>query len=167
MKHQGTNTREQLKSAISSTIHSHPDPCGSPGMLSSSHTHLSSHEILMSVYDAHSNRALRHWTIHRAWKLYQTQQRSAYYQQLSAQYHSMNAACEALRLCDADGLTAAERDRLGAPPADAVAGEKDSTGRLYRIAMLKKEIWAGVPIEYARIQTESPGKEPWNHAWTR
>lgn len=47
-------------------------------------------------------------------------------------------------------------------------GEKDA-GRLYRIAMEKKGIFGkdGLPIEYARAQTESPAHEAWNHSWTR
>lgn len=61
----------------------------------------------------------------------------------------MHAANEALRLLD--------------PP-----GTKDA-GRLYRIAMEKKGVFGkgGVPIEYARAQVERPGKEAWNHGWTR
>lgn len=56
---------------------------------------------------------------------------------------------------------------------------------MYRIAMRKdfvaegeekradgeglkeRDVWEGVPIEYARIQTESPPREGWNHGWTR
>jgi len=38
---------------------------------------------------------------------------------------------------------------------------------LYRVAMQKTDIWQGVPIEYARIQTESPPRDGWNSAWTR
>ncbi|KAF7550828.1 hypothetical protein G7046_g7893 [Stylonectria norvegica] len=42
-------------------------------------------------------------------------------------------------------------------------------GYLYRVAMEKKGVWGteGVPIEYARFQTDFPGKEAWNHAWKR
>jgi len=25
----------------------------------------------------------------------------------------------------------------------------------------------GVPIEYARLQTDTPGREAWDHSWTR
>ena len=71
-------------------------------------------------------------------------------------------ACEALRQTDDRGLTAQDRERLGEPPA-----EGKETGRLFRIAMLKNGIWGGVPIEYARLQTETPGREGWNHGWTR
>lgn len=48
------------------------------------------------------------------------------------------------------------------------ATSKDA-GRLYRIAMEKKGIFGhgGVPIEYARWQVDMPGKEAWNHEWTR
>lgn len=61
----------------------------------------------------------------------------------------MSLACEELRLLD--------------PP-----GTKES-GRLYRIAMLKKGIFreGGVPIEYAKAQVERPAREAWNHGWTR
>ena len=76
----------------------------------------------------------------------------------------MAKACEALRLIDAHGMTAAERERLGAEPMEH--GGKE-VGRLYRIALMKNDVWSGVPIEYARIQTDSPGREGWNHAWTR
>lgn len=64
-------------------------------------------------------------------------------------HQSIYNACETLRTMD--------------PP-----GPKDS-GRLYRIAMEKKGIFkaGGVPIEYARYQTDTPGKEPWDHGWTR
>ncbi len=62
----------------------------------------------------------------------------------------MRDACEALRVIGEDGM---------------VGGK--NTGRLFRIAMQKKGIWKGVPIEYARCQTEGPGKEGWNHEWVR
>jgi large subunit ribosomal protein L40 len=68
-------------------------------------------------------------------------------------YQSIHSACEELRTMD--------------PP-----GTKDA-GRLYRIAMEKKGIFGkgfgkgAVPIEYARAQTDTPGREPWNHGWTR
>ena len=70
----------------------------------------------------------------------------------------MRDACEALRLMDGNGMVM--RD------GETVPKGKD-VGRLYRIAMRKNDIWHGVPIEYARIQTENPGREPWNHGWTR
>lgn len=81
---------------------------------------------------------------------------------LERQYNSMASACEALRLIDNQGLTAEERLKLGEGEA-----EGNQMGKLYRIAMQKKGIWDGVPIEYARIQTDTPAKDGWNHAWTR
>jgi large subunit ribosomal protein L40 len=81
---------------------------------------------------------------------------------LERQYNSMANACEALRLIDTHGLTAEERLKLGEGEA-----EGSQMGKLFRIAMQKKGIWDGVPIEYARIQTETPPKDGWNHAWTR
>lgn len=76
----------------------------------------------------------------------------------------MAAACEALRLIDSNGLTAEDRQRLGEP--ELSEGGKE-VGRLYRIAMRKDGVWEGAPIEYGRIQTESPPREGWNSAWTR
>ncbi|KAK0267387.1 hypothetical protein LTR35_016336 [Friedmanniomyces endolithicus] len=116
--------------------------------------------------DGHENhnRALRHWTIHRAWRLYQTKLRLSRQIELERQYNSMAAACEALRLVDGHGLTAEERSRVGEP--DVSEGDKE-VGRLYRIAMRKDDIWKGVPIEYARIQTDTPPRNGWNHAWTK
>ena len=74
----------------------------------------------------------------------------------------MAHACEALRLIDTHGLTAEERLKLGEGEA-----EGNQMGKLFRLAMQKKGIWEGVPIEYARIQTETPPKDGWNHSWTR
>ena len=73
-------------------------------------------------------------------------------------------ACEHLRHIDGYGLTEAEREKLG---ERLPQGEEKEVGRLFRIAMRKDGVWGGVPIEYARMQTESPGREGWNHAWTR
>ncbi|KAI7198197.1 hypothetical protein KC365_g19231, partial [Hortaea werneckii] len=110
-----------------------------------------------------SNRSLRHWTIHRAWRLYQSQLHTARERELERQYNSMASACEALRLIDNHGLTTEERGQLGA--ADGEPGKE--MGRLFRIAMRKDDVWDGVPIEYARIQTETPPREGFNEGWTR
>jgi len=69
--------------------------------------------------------------------------------ELMRMYQSIHSACEELRTMD--------------PP------QAKDAGRLYRIAMEKKGIFGkgGVPIEYARFQTDTPGKEAWNHGWTR
>ena len=56
-------------------------------------------------------------------------------------------------------------------------------GRLYRQAMVKKGVYGGelregdaaveegreggIPLEYARAQTEGPPRAGWNSAWTR
>jgi large subunit ribosomal protein L40 len=53
---------------------------------------------------------------------------------------------------------------------DDVDGEKTGkdAGRLYRLALEKKGIFRqGVPVEYARLQTDTPGREAWDHSWTR
>ncbi|RMZ08429.1 hypothetical protein D0864_01742 [Hortaea werneckii] len=109
-----------------------------------------------------SNRSLRHWTIHRAWRLYQSRLHTARERELERQYNSMASACEALRLIDNHGLTTEERGKLG---AEGEPGKE--MGRLFRIAMRKDGVWDGVPIEYARIQTETPPREGFNEAWTR
>ncbi|KAM3421762.1 hypothetical protein BST61_g2140 [Cercospora zeina] len=121
-------------------------------------------------------RFLRHWTIHRAWQRYQDKLRRDRELELERQYNSMAEACEQLRLIDGEGLTHADRIQLGQNPVDLTQSgsgphEEDALrsieGRLYRLAMLKNGIWNAVPIEYARIQTETPAREGWNHGWTR
>ncbi|KAK3687463.1 hypothetical protein B0T22DRAFT_457258 [Podospora appendiculata] len=93
------------------------------------------------------NRHLRHWTIHRAWLLFRRREREGRERTLMRQYQGMYAACEALRLSDGPGTR--------------------ETGYLYRVAMEKKGVYGhhGVPIEYARPQTETPARTPWNHDW--
>ncbi|KAJ5132774.1 hypothetical protein N7448_006932 [Penicillium atrosanguineum] len=90
------------------------------------------------------NRYLRHWTIHRAWQLFQAKQRSAHELELERQYQAMQSACEELRVGAGDG------------------------GRLFRKSMIKKGIFTDMfPIEYGRMQTEYPAGEGWNHDWKR
>ncbi|KAK3292097.1 uncharacterized protein B0H64DRAFT_364732 [Chaetomium fimeti] len=95
------------------------------------------------------NRHLRHWTIHRAWLLFRRREREARERNLMRQHQSMRSACEELRLT-------------------AGPGTRDE-GYLYRAAMEKKGVYGlhGVPIEYARAQTETPAKVAWNHDWKR
>jgi len=96
-----------------------------------------------------SMRYMRHWTIHRAWLLLRRKQREQRERVLMQQYQSMHRACEELRHSSGPGL-------------------KD-TGYLYRVAMEKKGVYGhdGIPIEYARAQTETPAHEAWNHGWKR
>jgi len=93
-------------------------------------------------------RFLRHWTIHRAWMLFRRKQREERERTLMQQHQSMHNACEELRKTAGPGL----RD----------------TGYLYRVALEKKGVWGthGIPIEYARPQTETPAREAWNYGWT-
>ncbi|KAK3324109.1 hypothetical protein B0T19DRAFT_427740 [Cercophora scortea] len=93
------------------------------------------------------NRHLRHWTIHRAWLLFRRRERENRERTLMRQYQGMYAACEELRMSDGPGTR--------------------ETGYLYRVAMEKKGVYGhhGVPIEYARPQTETPAKVAWNHDW--
>jgi large subunit ribosomal protein L40 len=88
-------------------------------------------------------RALRHWTIHRAWQLFRRKKLGAEELELQRMYQSMHETMEVLRTMDA--------------------------GRLYRVALEKKGIFGkgGLPVEYARLQTDTPGKEAWDHSWTR
>jgi large subunit ribosomal protein L40 len=131
-------------------------------------------------------RTLRHWTIHRAWQLYRAQQRRAQELELERQYNSMREACEALRLMGEEGLAVAEQtqgptggyirrangeggpERAAKTAREAAEAEvQKDVGKLYRVAMRKEGIWAGVPIEYARCQTDTPPRNGWDHAWTR
>ena len=61
----------------------------------------------------------------------------------------MHNACEELRKTSGPGL-------------------KDE-GYLYRVAMEKRGIYGhdGIPIEYARPQTDTPARQAWNHEWKR
>ncbi|RMZ85869.1 hypothetical protein DV737_g487, partial [Chaetothyriales sp. CBS 132003] len=80
------------------------------------------------------NRALRHWTIRRAWSVFSSKRRQEHQLELERQYNAMRAACEELRTGLGDG------------------------GRLFRRAMMKTGVWSipergeghGVPIEYSR-----------------
>ncbi|PQE25707.1 Ribosomal L28 L40 mitochondrial protein [Rutstroemia sp. NJR-2017a BBW] len=97
-------------------------------------------------------RALRHWTIHRAWMLLRRKKREAEELELQRLYKSMHSAMEELRKLEGAG--------------------EEQAGRLYRIALEKKGIFGGehsVPIEYARAQTDTPGRpgEVWNNGWKR
>ncbi|KAL3466617.1 hypothetical protein BJX64DRAFT_213064 [Aspergillus heterothallicus] len=88
-------------------------------------------------------RYLRHWTVHRAWQLYQASRRRANQLELQRQWQAMNAACEELRTGAGDG------------------------GKLFRKSMIKTRVFTDMfPIEYGRLQTEGPG-EGWNHDWKR
>ncbi|KAH8650178.1 hypothetical protein BX600DRAFT_442261 [Xylariales sp. PMI_506] len=95
------------------------------------------------------NRHLRHWTIHRAWMLWQRQERENREKELMRMYQSMHSACEELR-------------KTSGP------GNKDE-GYLYRVAMEKKGLFShnSIPIEYTKPQTETPARIAWNHDWTR
>lgn len=94
-------------------------------------------------------RWLRHWTIHRAWLLFQRNQKEMMQKERARMHAGMYNACEELRQVSGPGVR--------------------SEGYLYRVAMEKKGVWGleGVPIEYARFQTDNPANEPWNHAWTK
>lgn len=110
-------------------------------------------------------RALRHWTIHRAWQMHRAKLNWQKERELERQYQSMARACEELRLMDENGMTVTESEAAQRNSR----GEKN-VGRLYRIAMLKQRVWGpkhGFPIEYARAQTDFPPREGWNHSWTR
>lgn len=82
------------------------------------------------------NRALRHWTIHRAWNLYRATIKKKRELELERQYNAMAAANEELRIGAGDG------------------------GKLFRKAQMKTGTWSiperggGIPIEYARGMTE-------------
>ncbi|KAI0163541.1 hypothetical protein BJ166DRAFT_526615 [Pestalotiopsis sp. NC0098] len=95
------------------------------------------------------NRHLRHWTIHRAWLLWQRQEREREENELMRMYQSMASTAEELRQTSGPGT----RDE----------------GYLYRVAMEKKGLFGhnAIPIEYARPQTETPARTAWNHEWTR
>jgi large subunit ribosomal protein L40 len=89
--------------------------------------------------------------------LFLRKRRWAEERELERQYMSMRAACEHLRLMDTDGNKVSEEE----------AGGQGPVGRLYRSAMLKRGVWGSVPVEYAKVQTDYPSRDGWNHGWTR
>lgn len=94
----------------------------------------------------------------------------------------MRDACEALRLIGEDGLAISNGSNAVPPPGardpafvsiERTSGKEKSTesidvkafaerqkqvGRLFRTSMNKTGLWEGVPIEYARAQTDTPPK---------
>ncbi|KAH8732429.1 hypothetical protein GQ44DRAFT_821705 [Phaeosphaeriaceae sp. PMI808] len=113
-------------------------------------------------------RALRHWTIHRAWLLFLRKRRWDEERELERQYESMRAACEHLRLLDNNGNRVDAHEAGGEGPDPGTLGPHGrEVGRLYRSAMIKRGVWGSVPVEYGKIQTDFPGREGWNHEWTR
>lgn len=102
-------------------------------------------------------RALRHWTIHRAWQLHRANVKAARQLELERQWNAMRDACEELRVGAGDG------------------------GKLFRRAMMKTGVWGhgGVPIEYARGMMDwvgagavgpaakALGGRIWNTGWKR
>ncbi|SPO04077.1 uncharacterized protein DNG_06760 [Cephalotrichum gorgonifer] len=95
------------------------------------------------------SRHLRHWTIHRAWLLHQRKLREGRERELMRMQQGMSDACEELRKTAGPGTR--------------------PEGYLYRVAQEKKGVYGprGVPIEYSRLQTETPAREAWNHEWTQ
>ena len=103
------------------------------------------------------DRALRHWTIHRAAQLLLHKTRRERERALEKQYNAMRDAMEELRLGCGDG------------------------GRLYRQAVTKQGVYGGskmeqemaivgnggIPLEYARAQTEGPPVGGFNEDWKR
>ncbi|CCU74549.1 unnamed protein product [Blumeria hordei] len=97
-------------------------------------------------------RALRHWTIARAWKVWDSKRQNRAKLELQRQYQSIQDTMEVLRNLD-DG--------------SSKVGKEGS--RLYRIALEKKGIYSNgsIPIEYSRLQTDTPATSPWDHDWKR
>jgi large subunit ribosomal protein L40 len=76
--------------------------------------------------------------------LFRAQQRRKHELELMRQYQSMQEACEELRTGAGDG------------------------GKLFRVSMNKKGIFTDMfPIEYARMQTDSPPSDGWNYDWKK
>ena len=93
------------------------------------------------------NRYLRHWTIHRAWQLYQRQERERRRRELLRMQQGIEMALEELRRTAGPGTR--------------------TQGYLYRLATMKTKVWGldAIPIEYARMQTETPARLAWDHGW--
>ena len=100
--------------------------------------------------------------------LFLRKRRWAEERELERQYMSMRTACEHLRLMDSNGNKVSEEEAGGqGPDAGRLGVRGREVGRLYRSAMIKRGIWGSVPVEYARVQTDYPSRQGWNHEWTR
>ena len=100
--------------------------------------------------------------------LFLRKQRWSQERELERQYESMRAACEHLRLLTESGTRVTEAEAGGQGPDAGTLGMRGKeVGRLYRGAMNKRGVWGSVPVEYARGQVDFPGREGWNHGWTR
>ncbi|KAI9675815.1 MAG: hypothetical protein M1829_003240 [Trizodia sp. TS-e1964] len=113
-------------------------------------------------------RSLRHWTIHRAYLLHRRNLLNTQERSLEAQYNSIRAACEELRLLGNPSAAGGSKASPGTTVHDANGTVIDGA-RLYRVAMLKKGVFrpGGIPLEYARLQTDGPPRAGWNHEWKR
>lgn len=98
------------------------------------------------------SRALRHWTIARAWKVWDSKRRNQAKMELRRQYQCIQDSMEVLRNFD-----------------DGSSKDGKEGSRLYRIATEKRGIYSNgsIPIEYARLQTDTPATVPWDHDWKR
>ena len=98
-------------------------------------------------------RALRHWTIHRAWQLHTHAIKRRRQAELELQYNAMRDACEELRVRVGDG------------------------GKLFRKAMMKTGVFdaQAVPMEYTRGLVDYVGSvdgvgkvvRVWEGGWRR
>lgn len=98
---------------------------------------------------------------------------------------SMERACEALRTIV--GPLGDGNESADGQPSKGFFGKGPAEGYLFRVAMEKKGVYGvadppppgasgkesaavrpkGVPIEYARPQTDTPARVAWNHDWKR
>lgn len=93
------------------------------------------------------NRWLRHWTIHRAWLLYQRQERRRRELELMRMQQGISCALEELRRTSGPGTR--------------------PEGSLFYRAIERPGLWDmdAIPIEYARMQTDTPARIAWDHEW--
>ncbi|RKF59809.1 hypothetical protein OnM2_057030 [Erysiphe neolycopersici] len=110
------------------------------------------HPLMARPLRLSRGRALRHWTIAQAWDIWEKKKKIRANLELQRQYQSMQLAMEVLRNLD-DGTNS--NGKIGS--------------RLFRTALEKKGIYktGSIPIEYSRLQTETPGATSWDHNWKR
>lgn len=83
-------------------------------------------------------RALRHWTIHRAWEIYKHKLKALRERELERQWIKMQQACDELKRVDE---------------------------KLFRIATSTKGV-GEFPLEL-RFPTDTPSRKGWNEGWKR
>jgi large subunit ribosomal protein L40 len=128
--------------------------------------------IIPRVLRLSRNRTLRHWTIQRAWSVFQARKRRQQQLELERQWMSMRSACEDLRTGIGEGgrlyRQAMSKKGVYGGRSDLEMNE-DSEGRVLpgESGRVERGRESGIPIEYGKGLTDTPPRDAWDESWTR